>query len=58
MNKQIITLSENAANRIKEIMSKAEKILLALEWVLNLAGAQACLMLWNMQKKLTQAMKL
>ena len=25
MNKQIITLSENAANRIKEIMSKAEK---------------------------------
>ena len=25
MNKQIITLSENAANKIKEIMSKAEK---------------------------------
>tara|TARA_B100000686_G_scaffold69403_1_gene75209 strand:+ start:197 stop:532 length:336 start_codon:yes stop_codon:yes gene_type:complete len=25
MNKQIITLSESAANRIKEIMSKAEK---------------------------------
>ena len=25
MNKQIITLSENAANRIKEFMSKAEK---------------------------------
>tara|TARA_B100001540_G_scaffold267438_1_gene248990 strand:- start:212 stop:547 length:336 start_codon:yes stop_codon:yes gene_type:complete len=25
MNKQIITLSENAANRIKEIMSNAEK---------------------------------
>ena len=25
MNKQIITLSENAVNRIKEIMSKAEK---------------------------------
>ena len=25
MNKQIITLSENAANRIKEIMSMAEK---------------------------------
>ena len=25
MNKQIISLSESAANRIKEIMSKAEK---------------------------------
>ncbi len=30
MNKQIITLSENAANRIKEIMSKAEKVSLGV----------------------------
>ena len=38
MNKQIITLSENAANRIKEIMSKAEKDSLGVRVVVKSGG--------------------
>ena len=43
MMKQIITLSDNAAQRIKEIMSKAESNAVGVREVLSLVVVQACL---------------
>ena len=40
----IIKLSDNAASRIKEIMSGVESIQLVLELQLSLVVVQACLM--------------
>ena len=40
----IIKLSDNAALRIKEIMSNAEKDSLGVEFLLNLVDVQGCLM--------------
>ena len=54
----IIKLSDNAAQRIKEIMSESSQTLLVLELQLNLVDVLACLMLWNMLKKLILMMKL
>ena len=51
MTKQIITLSDNAAQRIKEIMSNAEKDSWELEFELSQVGARGCLMLWSTQKR-------
>jgi len=47
---QVIKLSDNAAIRIKEIMSSADNLPLVLEWVFKPADAQACLILWNTPK--------
>ena len=45
MSQQVIKLSTNAAERIKEIMSSAEKNALGeLEFLLNLEVVQECLM--------------
>ena len=45
----IIKLSDNA-NRIKEIMSSAEKDALGLRVSIKSGVVQVCLMYWNIQK--------
>ena len=47
---QIIKLSDNAADRIKEIMSSADNSTIGVRVGLNLADVQECLILWSMQK--------
>ena len=45
MTKQLITISDNAAKRIKEILSNAESGVKALEFLLKLEVVQV----WNMK---------
>ena len=55
----IIKLSDNAAQRIKEIMSNAEKDSLGVRVSVKAGGCvQVCLTLWNILKKLILMMKL
>ena len=54
----IIKLSDNAAIRIKEIMSNAEKNSLGVRVSVKTVVAQVCLMSWNILKKLTPMTKL
>ena len=49
MSEQVIKLSQNAAERIKEIMSKAEDKT-GVRVGVKTGGCPVCLMLWNMQK--------
>ena len=58
MSKQIITLSDKAAERVKEIINQAKEPIIGVRVGELLEAAQECLMLWSMQKKLTQTMKL
>ena len=50
---QVIKLSDNAANRIKEIMSSADNSTIGVRVELNLVVVQECLILWSMQKNKT-----
>ena len=43
MSEQVIKLSDNAANRIKEIMSKAESSAIGVRVGVKLVVVQACL---------------
>ena len=52
----IIKLSDNAALRIKEIMSSDENESLGVRVSVRQVAAQVCLMLWITPKKLIQAM--
>jgi len=58
MNKQVITLSDRAAERVKEIMASAKEPIIGVRVGVHLEDVLACLMLWNMQKKLIQMTKL
>ena len=55
---QIIKLSDNAANRIKEIMSKADEKTIGVRIGVQSGVVQACHILWNMQKSLDLMRKL
>ena len=50
MSEQVIKLSQNAAERIKDIMSKAEEATIGVREASNLGDVQACLILWSMLK--------
>ena len=43
MSEQVIKLSDNAANRIKEIMSKADNNTIGVRVGVNQVDVQACL---------------
>ena len=58
MTKQVISLSDQAANRIKEIMSSAENGSIGVRVGVKSGDAQECLILWNTQKKLILMMRL
>ena len=47
---QIIKLSDNAADRIKEIMSSADNSTIGVRVGVESEDVQECLTLWNMQK--------
>jgi len=54
----IIKLSDNAAQRIKEIMSNAEKDSLGVRVSVKAGGCAGMSYLWNILKKLILMMKL
>ena len=51
MTKQVISLSDQAADRIKEIMSSADNDSIGVRVGVKSGGAQECLILWNIQRK-------
>ena len=57
MTKQIITLSDNAAQRIKEIMSNAEKDSLGVRVGVKSGGCAGMSYVRSIQKKQTQMTK-
>ena len=54
----IIKLSDNAASRIKEIMSSAQKDSVGVRVSVKSGGCAGMSYVWNIQKKLIQMMKL
>ena len=50
MSEQIIKLSKNAVDRIKEIMSKAENSTIGVRVGVKSEVVRACLTLWSMLK--------
>ena len=58
MSEQVIRLSDNAAARIKQIMSKAENSTIGVR--VGVKSGWLCwnVIQWNMQKKLSQMKKL
>jgi len=58
MSKQVITLSDGAAERVKEIIASAKEPIVGVRVGVHQEDVLACLMLWNMRKILIQMMRL
>ena len=52
MSKQVITLSDRAAERVKEIIASAKEPIIGVRVGVASGGCAGMSMLWNMQKKL------
>jgi len=61
MSKQVITLSDRAAERVKEIIAGAKEPIIGVRVGVASGGCAGMSMLWNMQKiliRMTKSLKI